>query len=187
MGNVVLMLGMSLDGFIEGPNREIDWHQVDDELHSSLNRWAATMGAFLEGRVTYELMASAWATADQDPNAPGPVKEFAPIWRDMPKIVYSRTLQHADWNSTVVSEVRADEVRALKEQFTGDLVVGGPNLASSFRALDLIDEYRILVHPVLIGAGHPLFGPSEVRTPLELIESHTFGNGVVLMHYRRTS
>jgi dihydrofolate reductase len=187
MGKIIMMLSMSLDGFIEGPNREIDWHQVDDEFHTAMNRWLATKGAFLQGRVTHELMVSVWPTVDQESDSPEPMKEFSRIWLDMPKFVYSRTLQHADWNTTVVSEVRADEVRELTRRFAGDLVVGGPTLAAEFRALDLIDEYRVFVHPVLIGAGKPLFGPAEVRTPLELTESHTFGNGVVLMHYRRSS
>jgi hypothetical protein len=90
---------------MEGPNREIDWHMVDDELHRHMDGWLAGAGGFLEGRVTYELMAEFWPTADQDPAATRTVVEFARIWRDMPKVVYSLTLERADWNATVVPDV----------------------------------------------------------------------------------
>src|SRR5665811_181449 len=107
-------MSVSVDGFMEGPDREIDWHQVDDELHSHVNAELATMGAFLDGRVTYQLMTAFWPTADADPSSPRPVAEFARIWRDMPKIVYSRTLERADWNTTIVREVVVEEVMALR-------------------------------------------------------------------------
>ena len=83
----------------------IDWHLVDDELHSHFNEQLSAMGAFLDGRVTYELMAGFWPAADSDPSSTGPMVEFARIWRDMPKIVYSRTLQRAGWNTTVVRRI----------------------------------------------------------------------------------
>src|SRR5947208_16145659 len=101
MRKIILMMGVSLDGFIEGPNREIDWHLVDDELHNHFNEEIATMGAFLDGRVTHELMAEFWPTADADPANAGPMAEFARIWRDMPKFVFSRPLERTDWNTTV--------------------------------------------------------------------------------------
>ena len=96
------MMSVSLDGYIEGPNRQIDWHLVDDELHHHFNEQLRGMGAFLDGRVTYELMAAFWPTADTNPSSTKPMIEFARIWRDMPKIVYSKTLQRAGWNTTVV-------------------------------------------------------------------------------------
>src|SRR5687767_11305828 len=117
------------------------------------------MGAFLEGRRTYELMEAHWPTADEDPDASAPEREFARIWRGMPKVVYSRTLATAGPNATIVRDVVAEEVRALKASARGDLVVGGPDLAASFRRLGLVDEYRVYVHPVLLGRGRPMFGP----------------------------
>ena len=93
MRRIVLMMSVSLDGFIEGPNHEIDWHLVDDELHRHFNTCSAGWARFLDGRVTYELMAGYWPTADADPDAARTDAEFARIWRDMPKIVYSRTLR----------------------------------------------------------------------------------------------
>jgi dihydrofolate reductase len=184
MRKIILTMSVSLDGFIEGPNREIDWHMVDDELHSHFNEWLSAMGAFLSGRVTYELMAGFWPTADRDPSSTGPMVEFARIWRDMPKIVYSRTLEGADWNTTVVRDVVAGEVMELKEQPGGDLALGGADLAAAFMRHELIDEYRLYVHPVVIGRGKPLFQPQDAKITLRLAETRAFGNGVVLLRYQ---
>ena len=186
MGSVVLSLSISIDGFYEGPDREIDWHLVDDELHQHLNDRLTTAAAFLEGRLTYELMEAYWPTADADPSNPAPMREFAGIWRKVPKVVYSRTLQQVGPNATLAREVDPDAVRRLAARSDGDLVVGGPQLAAAFRRHDLIDEYRLYVHPVVLGRGHPLFQPSDSPTSLRLLDTHTFGNGVVLLHYGRT-
>jgi dihydrofolate reductase len=185
MGKIVLMMSVSVDGCIEGPNREIDWHMVDDELHRHFNEQLGAVDAFLSGRVKWELMAGFWPTADQDPASTPPMAEFSRIWRDTPKVVYSRTLQEAGWNTTVVREVVPEEVRALKARHDGDLALGGADLAAAFLAHDLVDEYRTYVHPVRIGRGKPLFAPSGSRADLRLVESRAFGNGVVLLHYRR--
>jgi dihydrofolate reductase/transposase len=182
---IILMMSVSLDGFIEGPDRELDWHMVDDELHGHFNEQLSAMGAFLSGRVTYELMAGFWPTADTDPSSTGPMVEFARIWRDMPKIVFSRTLERAGWNTTVVRDVVADQVMELKAQPGGDLVLGGADIAAAFMRHDLIDEYRLYVHPVVIGQGKPLFQASDTRINLQLAETRTFGNGVVLLRYQR--
>ena len=182
---IVFMMSVSLDGLFEGPDRELDWQLIDVELHQHFNEWLATAGAFLDGRVTYELMAGYWPTADQDPGASAPVIEFARIWRDMPKIVFSRTLEHAGWNTTIAREVDPEAIQKLKAQPGGDLVVGGADLAAAFRAHDLIDEYRIYVQPVLLGRGRPLFQPSDVTARLRLAETRAFGIGVVLLRYER--
>jgi dihydrofolate reductase len=179
------MMSVSVDGYMEGPNREIDWHMVDDELHSHMNGWLSGAGGFLEGRLTYELMAEFWPTADQDPAAPPTVVEFARIWRDMPKVVYSRSLERADWNARVVHDVVPNEVLALKGQPGGDLVLGGADLGAEFARHDLIDEYRLYVHPVVIGRGTPMLRPCDAKIPLRLIETRTFGNGVVMLRYER--
>ncbi len=176
---------MSVDGYMEGPNREIDWHMVDDELHAHMNDWIGRASGFLEGRVTYQLMADFWPTADQDPAASPTVVEFARIWREMPKVVYSRTLERADWNATVVDRVEPAEVLALKAQPGAHLVLGGSELGAEFARHDLIDEYRIYVHPIVIGRGKQMLQPSDAHVLLRLIESRTFGNGVVLLRYER--
>lgn len=185
MRKIVLMMSVSVDGYMEGPDRELDWQLVDDELHSHFNQELVGMGAFLSGRVTYELMAGYWPTADQDPNSPAPVVEYARIWRDMPKIVYSRTLASAGWNTTVVREVVPEQVRALTAQPGGDLALGGADLAATFMRHDLIDVYRIYVHPVAIGRGKRLFPALDRHIGFRLAGTRTFGNGVVLLHYTR--
>ena len=185
MRKIILMMSVSLDGFMEGLHRELDWHLVDNELHTHFNEELAAMGAFLNGRVTYELMAAFWPTADADPASTGPMVEFARIWRDKPKYVFSRTLERADWNTTVVREVVPEEVRELKGQPGGDLALGGADLAAAFMRHDLVDEYRLYVHPVVIGQGKPLFPPSDARVSLRLAETRAFGNGVVLLRYHR--
>ncbi|MBV7700637.1 dihydrofolate reductase family protein [Streptomyces sp. TRM70350] len=187
MGKIVLMMSVSLDGCIEGPDRDLGWHRVDEEVHQHFNDVLREMGAFLDGRVGYEVMAGFWPTADADPNTPAPVAEFAGIWRDKPKYVYSRTLQHADWNTTVVRDVVPEEVRALKGRTDGDLGLGGSDLTAEFLRHDLVDEFRLYVHPVLVGNGKPLFPPGTRPADLRLVESRTFGNGVVLLRYDRAN
>jgi dihydrofolate reductase len=182
---IIYQMSVSLDGFIEGPNRELDWHVVDDELHTHINEQLSAMSAFLDGRVTYDLMAGFWPTADSDPHATAPVVEFARIWRDMPKIVYSATLERADWNTTIVRDVVPEEVTKLTSQPGGDMVLGGPNLAATFMRRHLVDEYRLYVHPIVIGQGKPMFQPSDTRTSLHLVETRPFSNGVVLLRYEQ--
>ena len=185
MRKIVWTMSASVDGYMEGPNGEIDWHMVDEELHRHMNGWLARAGSFLEGRITYELMEAFWPTADQDPGAPATIVEFSQIWRDTPKIVYSRTLEAVGPKATLVHELVPAEVLALKAQPGGDLVVGGANLGAEFARHDLIDEYRLYVHPIVIGRGHPTLRPSEARVQLRLTETRTFGNGVVLLRYGR--
>ncbi len=185
MPKIIWMMSVSVDGYMEGPNRDIDWLMVDDELHRHMNGWLAGAGRFLEGRVTYELMAEFWPPADQYPAATPTVIEFAQIWRDMPKVVYSRTLERADWNATVAHDVVPAEVLALKAQPGGDLVLGGAELGAEFARHNLIDEYRLYIHPIVIGRGKPMLRPSDAKVPLQLIETHTFGNGVVMLRYER--
>jgi dihydrofolate reductase len=182
---LIWMMSVSLDGYMSGPNAELDWHLVDAELHQHFNGELKTMGAFLDGRVSYELMAEFWPTADEDPDAPPEIAEFAAIWRDMPKVVYSRTLDHADWNAVIVRDVVPAEVEALKAEAGGDLMLGGARVAKAFVEHDLIDEYRVYVHPVVIGRGQPMFVPSDAKLDLQLLEHRTFGNGVVLLRYER--
>ena len=187
MRKIVLTMSVSLDGFMEGPDQDISWHRVDEEFVAHMNEWLGEAGAFLDGRVTWELMAGYWPTADADPAAAPTAVEFARIWRAMPKIVYSRTLAEAGWNAVIVRDVVPAEVLALKRQPGGDLVVGGADLAASFMRHDLIDEFRIYVHPVLIGAGKPLF-PLPLaggHVSLRLAQTLVLGNGVVLLRYER--
>jgi len=187
MGKIVFMMSVSLDGFMAGPGGELDWHLVDEELHTHFNQLLAGMGAFLDGRVTYELMAGFWPTADTDPASTPAMVEFARIWRDMPKLVFSKTLERADWNTTVVRDVVPDEIVKLKAEPGGDLALGGAQLAATFLRHDLVDEFRLYVHPVVLGEGRPMFQAPDVRIHLRLVETRTFGSGVVLLRYQRVA
>ena len=185
MRKIVFMMSVSLDGYFEGPDHDLGWQLIDEEVHQHFNEWLGAAGGFLDGRVTYELMASYWPAAGQDPAAPAQVIEFSRIWRDMPKIVFSRTLAQAGSNTTIVRDVDPAQIAELKAQPGGDLVVGGSVLASAFMAHDLIDEYRFYVQPVILGGGRLLFQPSDFRIGLRLAGTRTFGNGVVLLRYER--
>lgn len=185
MRKIILMMSVSVDGFFEGPERDISWHLVDEELHQHFNDECRAMGAFMDGRITYELMAEFWPTADQDPDSTAAMAEFAGIWRDKPKFVFSRTLTTAEWNTTVIHDVVPEEIAELKAQPGGDLALSGANLAATFMRHTLIDEYRLYVHPVVLGQGRPLFQSPDTRMDLTLAGTRSFGNGVVLLRYER--
>jgi dihydrofolate reductase len=127
-------------------------------------------------------MAEFWPTADADPAATPKVVEYAGIWREMPKYVYSRTLCDAGWHSTIVRELVPDDIRALKHQPGGDLALGGAELAAAFLQEGLVDEWRLYVHPLVIGRGQPLF-PAGAPADMRLLETRPFANGVVLLRY----
>ncbi|HEV8456251.1 MAG TPA: dihydrofolate reductase family protein [Gemmatimonadales bacterium] len=157
----------------------------DEELHRFWNDQAREIDAFLYGRRLYELMSDFWPTADADPSAPDYVVEFARIWRDEPKVVFSTTLERVDWNSRLVRDNIAEEVTKLKAQPGKDMNVGGPTLASTLMRLGLVDEFRPVVHPVVLGGGTPFFPALDNRIGLRLVETRTFGSGVVYLRYER--
>src|SRR3712207_1510236 len=134
---------LSLDGYFEGSDHDLSWHRVDEELHAHFNEQLATNSAFMEGRVTYELMETVWPTADQDPDSPPVMREFAGIWRAVPKIVFSRTLQEVGANASLRAEVDPDEIRALKQQSGGDMTLGGVDLVGTFLPPDLDGADRL--------------------------------------------
>lgn len=181
---VIYSMFVSLDGFIAGPNQNIDWHVVDEELHSYVNTQERAIGALLYGRRTYEVMAY-WQTADTNPTSPAHEVEYARIWQSIPKIVFSKTLERVEGNARLAREVNTEEITKLKEQPGGDLGLGGAGLASTFMQLGLIDEYQLYVHPVVLGGGTPMFRASNNRIRLRLVEARTFGSGVVLLRYQR--
>ena len=185
MSRVIYSMSVSLDGFVETPSRSLDWVIVDEELHRFFNEEAAQTGTFLYGRRLYQLMADYWPTADADPSVPEYMTEFARIWKDKPKVVFSKTLDKVEWNSRLVRGNIADEIAKLKEQPGNEMAVGGPNLAAAFMQLDLIDEYRLFVQPVVLGAGTPFFPALDAAINLRLVETRTFGSGVVYLRYER--
>ena len=183
MRKLIYSMGVSLDGFIAGPGGEIDWSAPDEELHRFHNQQARETGAELYGRRMHEVMAY-WETAEGNPSAPEHELEFARIWKDTPKIVFSKTLEKVDGNARLVRDGAAEEVARLKEQPGKDLAVGGAGLASTFIKLGLVDEYRLFVSPVVLGGGTPYFPALDERIKLELVETRTFGSRVVYVRYR---
>ena len=184
MRSLIYSLGVSLDGFIAGPRGEIDWMAPDEELHRFHNAQTREIGAHLCGRRLYEAMLP-WESAGDDPSAPEVTRAFASVWKSIPKIVFSTTLQAVEGNARLARGGVADEVDALKRQPGTLLAVGGAGLASTCIALDLIDEYRLFVRPIVLGAGTPYFPPLTARIGLELVETRTFGSRVVYLRYRR--
>ena len=183
MSKLIYSMTVSLDGFIAGRDGEIDWSAPDEELHRFHNRQIGELGAHLCGRRLYETMLY-WETAEENPSAAEHVLEFARIWKALPKIVFSRTLERVEGNARLLRDSVGDEVAKLKQQPGKDLAVGGAGLASTCIKLGLIDEYRLFVSPVVLGGGTPYFPALDDRISLELVETQTFACRVVYVRYR---
>jgi dihydrofolate reductase len=184
MRKLIYSMGVSLDGFIAGPDGTFDWAAPDEELHRFHNEQTRELGAHLCGRRLYETMVY-WETADEDASLPETELEFARIWQDLPKIVFSTTLEHVEGNATLATDGVVEEVAKLREQPGKDIAVGGAGLASTATKLGLIDEYRLFVSPVVLGGGTPFFPAVDERINLELVDTRTFGSRVVYVRYRR--
>lgn len=183
MGKLIYLLNTSLDGFVEGPDHSLDWTVIDDELHSFFNEQQRATAASLYGRGMWETM-SYWPTAESDPSATDVMKEYGRIWVDTPKIVFSSTLESVEGNARLVRGDPRVELEKVRREFSGDLEVSGATLASAFIRAGLVDEYRLVIHPVVIGDGTPFF-PRDLEQPLQLrqIDSKRFGSGVMYLAY----
>jgi dihydrofolate reductase len=183
MGKLIYSLNVSLDGFIETVDHGLDWAVVDDELHTWFNDQARSLDASLYGRRLYELMSAYWPTAEADPAATEAQREFARIWNATPKIVFSTTLESVLPGCRLVAGDVGDVLAELRREFEGDLDVGGATLASGFIRRGLVDEYRLVVHPVILGAGTRFFPSLDGPVGLRLRETRTFGSGAVYLGY----
>jgi dihydrofolate reductase len=181
MRKVIFQMLTTLDGFFEGPNREIDWHHMDEELNDFAIEFLNSVDVLLFGRVTYELMAGYWPTPAATTNDP----IVAGKMNSLPKVVFSRTLERADWQNTrLVKGSVAEEVARLKGQPGKDLAIfGSSDLALTLIQHGLIDEYRIIVNPVVLGNGKPLFKGINNKLNLKLLKARTFGSGNVMLFY----
>jgi dihydrofolate reductase len=189
MGNVIYSMMVSLDGFIEGPDKDIDWVIADEELHKFINEYhRSTVGAYLLGRGMYETHAAYWPASEGDTSAPEYILEYGRIWRAMPKVVFSATLDQVVSNTRLVRDDGGQEVQKLKQQHDKDLWVGGAGLAASLMRLSLVDEYGLFVQPVLLGHGTPMFPRNQNgRRDMHLVEERRFASGVVYLRYRRAA
>ena len=187
MRKVILLMHMSLDGFVTGKNGEMNWITIDDEIFKDANDLANTADVALYGRKTYQMMESYWPSVLANANSTLSELEHARWMEDVSKIVFSRTLEKVEWNnSTLIRGNLAQEVMALKQKSGRSMIIfGSPGLTHNFIEQGLIDEYRINVNPVVLGGGVPLFKNTEDRINLKLLRAKTFSSGVVGLLYEK--
>ncbi|MGW8886452.1 dihydrofolate reductase family protein [Streptomyces sp. NPDC055749] len=184
MRSVTYSMGVSLDGYIVGPDGDFDWTEPDEEVFRFWIDEIRDVGVHLLGRRLYETMLY-WETADQDPSLDDSMREWIALWNPLPKVVFSTTLSEVQGQARLASGGLAEEIERLRaEPGEGEIAIGGATLAAEAAALGLIDEYRVMVYPVLVGGGIPFFPRHERRVDLELVETRPFGSGVFYLHYR---
>jgi dihydrofolate reductase len=182
MAKLIYTAITSLDGYIEDEEGKFDWAEPDEEVHSFANELDRDVGTYLLGRRMYEVLA-VWDDPNTVAGQPAYIKEFAQVWQDAEKIVYSKSLETASTARTRIErDFDPEAVRQLKAQAERDLTVGGPELAAQAIRAGLVDELCLLVNPIVVGGGKPAL-PSDVRIELELLDERRFGNGVVFLRY----
>jgi dihydrofolate reductase len=183
VGDLIYMTIASLDGYMEDENGDYQWSAPDEEVHAFINELVRPVGTHLYGRRMYEVMR-VWESPEALPDATPAMLEFADVWRPADKVVYSRTLEAVTTDRTRLErDFDAGTVRDLKASAERDLTIGGPELAAHAIRAGLVDEYQLLVVPMLLGGGIRSV-PDGVRLGLELVEERRFGNGFVFLRYR---
>ena len=183
MRKLIYSMTMSLDGYITDHDGGIGWTVPDEELFRFHTEQIQDIGVHLCGRRLYETMVY-WETAEEGPLSADEVR-FAKLWKVLPKVVFSTTLESVVGNTTLLREGVAEEVAKLKEQPGKDIAVGGAGLAGACMKLGLLDEWEVFVYPVVLGGGTPFFPTLKDKVDLELVETKTFSSRVVYLHYRR--
>ena len=179
MRKVIAAINMTLDGFCDHTSMI-----ADDELHQHYNELLTNAGALIYGRKTYQLMESYWPAVVKDPTGNKPMDEFALLIQNIPKIVFSRTLNHVEWdNARLAKRDVKDEVLELRQQPGKDIFVGSPGLIVALMKLNLIDEYQLCVHPVIIGNGLPLFKSINDRIIFKFIKTKILSSGSITLYY----
>jgi len=182
MRKLIAAINMSLDGYCDHTGMI-----ADDELHEHFNELLRTAGALIYGRITYQLMESYWPSIVKNPTGNKSEDEFAVLIDNIPKIVYSRTLQLVDWkNTTLKKEIIKEEILELKRQAGKNVFVGSPSLIIALAKLDLIDEYQLVVHPIVVGSGLPLFKNIKDKIELKLLKTKPLGAGQLAIYYEST-
>jgi dihydrofolate reductase len=186
MAKLIYSVIASLDGYVADEDGSFDWAAPDEEVHRFVNDLERPVGTYLMGRRMYEVMRY-WETADTVPDQPAHMVDFARVWQDADKVVYSRTLEEPSTARTRVErDFDPDAVRRLKAAADRDLTVGGPALAAQALAAGLVDECHVFLASILVGGGTRAF-PDKLRVPLELLEERRFGNGTVYLRYRTSA
>ena len=182
---MIYSMSVSADGFIEGPDGDFSWTPPSEELFRFHTDRVARLGAHLCGRRLYETMLY-WEDVDRVAALDEDERRFAAIWQRLPKVVFSTTLDRVEGEARLARGSVSEEVLRLKEQVNAGLEVGGATLAAECIELDLVDEYRIFVHPVIVGGGKPFFPSLRAGLELELVETRAFDSRVVYLRYRRS-
>ncbi|MEU6475222.1 dihydrofolate reductase family protein [Streptomyces massasporeus] len=186
MRSVTYSMNVSLDGYIVGPDGGFDWSEPDAEVFRFWIDEIRQVDVHLLGRRLYETMLY-WETADQDSSLDDAQLEWTALWNPLPKVVFSTTLTSVQGNARLASGGLAEEIERLRsEPGEGEIALGGATLAAQAAAAGLIDEYRAILYPVMVGGGIPFFPRDERRVDLELVETRTFSSGVVLLRHRVT-
>jgi len=186
MGKLIYGFNVSVDGYVADARGNIDWSEPSDELHQYWNDFERETALSFYGRRLYELMAAYWPTADEAPDAAPLIVDFAHIWRNMPKVVFSSTLKSVDWNSRLERGDPVEVVTRLKNATDGPMEVAGATLAAPIVQAGLVDEYRIVVAPVAVGGGTPFLPTLPSWMSLKLLENRTFPGGTILLRYAAT-
>ncbi|MEU3948716.1 dihydrofolate reductase family protein [Streptomyces sp. NPDC029526] len=184
MRDVTYSMNVSLDGYIAGPDGGFDWSEPDEEVFRFWIDDLRTVGVHLLGRNLYETMLY-WETAAEDPSLDAAQREWVDLWNPLPKVVFSTTLSDVRGRARLATGTVAEEIERLRaEPGEGEIAIGGATLAAEAAAAGLIDEYRVMVYPVLVGGGLPYFARDERRVDLDLVETRPFGSKFVLLRYR---
>ena len=186
MRKVIVTMWVTLDGFIAGPNNDMSWVRVDEAMGTYENDLVSAADTLLLGRMTYQSFAGSWPHVPDNPAASEGEKEYARKLNSMRKIVFSKTLETAKWNnSTLLHDISPDDIVALKQESGKNIVIyGSASVVQALMELGLIDEYQLLVHPIILGSGKRLFRDGSHTTALRLVEAKTFSSGVVLLSYQ---
>jgi dihydrofolate reductase len=181
---LIYSMSVSLDGFIEGPDGSFHWSVPDEALHRFHNELVRALGGHLLGRRLYETMKY-WETAPEDPALTDYALEFAEIWKALPKVVFSNTLDEVVGNTRLARGSIAEEVAELQERTGKDVAIGGAGLAAEAIKLGLVDDFQPFVYPVIVGGGKPFFPSVDQSVHLSLVETRIFGSRVVYLRYER--
>lgn len=190
MRKVILSIFLSLDGSFEGPNKELDWHVWDDEMEKYMSDFLNNVDAILLGRVAYQLLADYWPVVIPKATMPRNPREEHPHiierMNNLPKIIISRKLEKVEWNnSTLIKKNVKQEILKIKQQPGKDLVLfGGADIASTLLQFGLIDEYRIIINPVVLSNGRPFFQDIKNQLNLKLLKTRSFDCGNVILYYQ---
>jgi len=187
MRTLVSFMHVSLDGFVAGPNGEMDWINVDDEMFDYAGQRTNESDTALYGRVTYQMMEAYWPTAADQPNATKHDKEHGAWYNKVDKVILSKTMQGQQLpNTIIISEDVAHRVKALKQQAGKEIIIfGSPGASHTLMQHGLIDEFWLFINPILLGKGIPMFKDVQEITKLKLVTTATFASGVVCLHYKK--